>query len=239
MKKLFAFSRNGLLWISCRSPFGFVKPVEPAVVIDALKWRYATKQFDPAKKIPSALWESLEDVLVLSPSSYGLQPWKFLVITDSATKAALRPHSWNQPQVTDCSHHVVFAIRSKIDDEYLDKYIGHMATMRGVARDSLKPYRQIISSYIITGPQAESAQEWATRQVYLALGNFMTSAALLGVDTCPMEGIMPDQYDQILGLTERGYKTVVACAAGYRAPEDSYAAFPKVRFAKSEMIQRI
>lgn len=216
-----------------------MKLIEPPALLAALRWRYATKQFDPEKKISAKLWEALEDILVLSPSSYGLQPWQFFVVTDPSVKAALRPHSWNQSQVTDCSHHVVFAIRRTIDAEFVDKYIARIAEVRGVTADSMGFYRGMISSDLLEGPRSKNIREWAARQAYIALGNFMTAAALLGVDTCPMEGFDPEKYDEILGLPGKGFQSTVACACGYRADFDKSAAAPKVRFSKADLIQHI
>lgn len=213
--------------------------LEPSALIESLNWRYATKQFDPARKIPSAVWEALEDSLILTPSSYGLQPWQFFVVTNPDLKAALRPHSWNQPQVTDCSHHVVFATRRDVDEAFVDKYVARIAEVRGVAPESLGFYKDMMASDILNGPRSEWVREWAARQVYIALGNFMTAAALLGVDTCPMEGFDPAKYDEILDLPSKGFHAVVACPAGYRAEGDKYADLPKVRFLKSELIQTL
>jgi nitroreductase len=183
-------------------------------LLEHLKWRYATKQFDPAAKISSEVWTALEDALVLTPSSYGLQPWKFLVITSSEIKEQLRPFSWNQPQVTDCSHYVVFAIKKNLTAEFVDHFIARTAELRGQTVDAIADYRNMIASDVVYGPRSFSVNDWAARQVYIALGNFMTSAALLGVDTCPMEGIEPANYDNLLGLPAKGFATVVACAAG-------------------------
>ena len=216
-----------------------MKHMNPADLIEILNWRYATKQFDPTKKIPSDVWEALEDALVLSPSSYGLQPWQFFVITDPSVKAALRPYSWDQSQVTDCSHHVVFASRNVIDEAFVDKYIDRIAEVRGVTPESMKFYKEMMSSDILNGPRSKWVQKWAARQVYIALGNFMTSAALLGVDTCPMEGMDPAKYDEILDLPAKGFSSVVACPAGYRAETDKYSSLPKVRFDKTDLIQYI
>lgn len=216
-----------------------MKFLEPSALIEFLNWRYATKQFDPARKIPPTIWEALEDSLILTPSSYGLQPWQFFVVTDPDLKAALRPHSWNQPQVTDCSHHVVFATRRDVDEAFVDKYVARIAEVRGVAPESLGFYKDMMASDILNGPRSEWVREWAARQVYIALGNFMTAAALLGVDTCPMEGFDPAKYDEILDLPSKGFHAVVACPAGYRAGGDKYADLPKVRFPKSDLIQTL
>lgn len=216
-----------------------MKTLSPADLIATLNWRYATKQFDPSRKIEPEVWETLEQALVLSPSSYGLQPWQFFVVTDPALKTALREHSWNQSQVTDCSHHVVFAIRETIDEAYVDKFLAATAGTRGMPVESLGFYKDMIRVDILEGPRSKWVAEWAARQVYIALGNFMTCAALLGVDTCPMEGMDPAKYDEILGLPARGFRTVVACPAGYRLDSDKYASLPKVRFPKSDLVQTL
>lgn len=216
-----------------------MKAIQPEQLLAAQNWRYATKLFDPSKKISAPDWSALEDSLVLSPSSYGLQPWCFFVVDDPGLRAELRPFSWKQPQITDASHLVVFAIPAKIDEAYMDRYLARIADVRGVTVESLDFYRKMMLADIIAGPRSSWVSEWASRQVYIALGNFMTSAALIGVDTCPLEGINLSKYDEILGLPAKGFRTVVACAAGYRSAEDKYASLPKVRFEKSEIVQHI
>ena len=213
--------------------------IPPAQLLESLNWRYATKQFDASKKIPAATWQALEEALVLSPSSYGLQPWQFFVVTNPDLRAKLRPHSWNQSQITDASHLVVFAIPEKVDIPYMEKYLARIAEVRGVTLESLAFYRDMMMSDVIAGPRQAWVREWAARQLYIALGNFMTSAALLGIDTCPLEGLDPREYDAILDLPAKGYNTVVACAAGYRADTDKYATLPKVRFEKSDLIRHL
>ncbi|MEH2248368.1 NAD(P)H-dependent oxidoreductase [Nostoc sp.] len=208
-------------------------------LLEHLKWRYATKQFDPSKTISSEIWTALEDALVLSPSSYGLQPWKFLVVTSPEIKEQLKPFSWNQSQVTDCSHYVVFTIKKNLTAEHVDHFIARTAELRKGTVDAMAGYRNLIVSDVVHGARSFNVNDWSTRQVYIALGNFMTSAALLGVDTCPMEGIEPVNYDNLLGLTAKGFTTVVACAAGYRSEEDKYASLAKVRFLKSEVLETL
>jgi nitroreductase len=214
-----------------------MKPISTIDLLDALTWRYATKKFDPTKIIAAETWTALEDSLVLTPSSYGLQPWKFLVITSPEIKEQLKPLSWNQAQVTDCSHYVVFTIKKNLTAADVDRFVTRTAEVRHVAADSIAGYRNMMVSDVVQGARSFNVNEWATRQTYIALGNFMTSAALLGVDTCPMEGIEPVKYDKVLNLPDKGYATVVACAAGYRAEDDKYAALAKVRFAKSEVVE--
>jgi nitroreductase len=211
--------------------------LSPSDLLEQLNWRYATKQFDPNKPIASDVWKALEDSLVLTPSSYGLQPWKFIIVTDPATKAELKPLSWNQGQITDCSHLVVFTIKKNLTAADVDRFIESTATARDVPVESLAGYRNMIVSDVVQGPRSLNVNEWATRQAYIALGNFMTSAAVLGVDTCPLEGIEPAGYDKVLKLADQGFATVVACAAGYRSAEDKYAELAKVRYSNAEMLE--
>ena len=212
-------------------------PMTGSALIQQLKWRYATKKFDATKRIDPATWSALEEALVLSPSSYGLQPWKFLVVTDPALKTKLRAVSWNQAQVEDCSHHVVFLVKKDLGLPEIEHYVDRVAEVRGVSRESLAGYRGYMVSDLAEGPRAKTINEWAARQVYIALGNFMTAAAVLGVDTCPMEGLVPAKYDEILGLEDSGWATLCACPAGYRAADDKYADAPKVRFPWEEVIE--
>jgi nitroreductase len=211
--------------------------LSPSVLLEQLNWRYATKQFEPNRLIDGEVWQALADSLVLTPSSYGLQPWKFIIVSDPAVKAQLRPLSWNQGQVTDCSHLVVFTIQKNLTAADVDRFIESTATTRGVPVESLAGYRNMIVSDVVQGPRSLIVNEWAARQVYIALGNFMTSAAMLGVDTCPLEGIEPAGYDKVLNLAEKGFATVVACAAGYRSAKDGYAALAKVRYPQAQVLE--
>ncbi|HEX7651950.1 MAG TPA: NAD(P)H-dependent oxidoreductase [Verrucomicrobiae bacterium] len=209
------------------------------LLVEALNWRYATKAFDPAKKIPADVWTALEQTLVLTPTSFGLQPYKFLIIQNPATREALLPNSWGQRQVVDCSHFVVFLARTDMKEADINRLIERQSVVRSTPAEKLAPYREMMMNSVVNGPIGKVAHEWASRQVYIALGNAMTAAALLGVDGCPMEGINPVEYDKILKLEGTGYKTVVALALGYRAAADKYAAAPKVRYEAKELVQYV
>jgi len=206
-------------------------------LLDAMQWRYATKVFDAAKKIPADVWGALEKTLVLTPTSYGLQPYQFLIVQDAATRAALLPHSWGQKQVVDCSHFVVFTARTEMKEADVMKLIARISRVRGVPAESLNFYRDMMLSDVVNGVRGKTAHEWAARQCYIALGNLMTAAAILGVDTCPMEGLVPSEYDKILKLDGTGYKTVVALALGYRAAGDKYASLAKIRYDAAELVK--
>ncbi len=208
-------------------------------LLSALKWRYAVKQFDSKRIIPGEIWDALEETLVLTPSSIGLQPWKFIVVTDPVMKTNLQPAAWNQSQVSDCSHFLVMTVRRDLGADHVDKHLEHMSKVREVTVESLGKFRSMVTSNLDKARGENRLDTWQSHQLYIALGNFMTSAALLGVDTCPMEGFDPGVFDEMLGLTGTQYASVVCCAAGYRSDEDKYAAMPKVRFPKESLFTRI
>lgn len=214
-----------------------MKPVSNETVLQQLSWRYATKRFDPNRPIPADDWSTLEQSLVLTPSSFGLQPWRFIVITDPSTKAQLKPLSFGQSQVVDGSHVVVFAIRQNLSADDIDKFVARTAEVRGMTVEALAGFRKVMIGTLHGG--SIDLNHWASLQVYIALGQFMATAAMLGIDTCPMEGIDPSKYDTLLGLPEQGYATVVACVAGYRSHDDKYAQVPKVRFKVDDVVVRI
>ena len=174
---------------------------------------------------------------MLTPSSYGLQPWKFIAVTDPAIKKQLREASWRQAQVEDCSHHVVMLARTTMTEADLDRLVAATVAARGVTAESLAMYKGFMTKDLISGPRAANIQAWATNQVYIALGQLMTSCAVLGIDACPMEGIDPVAYDRILGLEGSGYATRVACPVGYRLSTDKYATLAKVRYPAAELIE--
>lgn len=176
---------------------------------------------------------------MLTPSSFGLQPWKFIVITDQAVKDQLVPYSWNQRQVADASHTVVFAYKQNLGEVEITKHVNRTAEVRGIEPASLDKFKSVIVGSMTHPKAQEKINDWAIKQVYIALGNFMTAAALMGIDTCPMEGLEPAKYDQVLGLVGSGYATAVACPAGYRAADDKYASTPKVRYKPEDVIMRI
>jgi nitroreductase len=210
----------------------------PDQLLAALRWRYATKQFDASRKIPEDIWAAIEESLVLTPSSFGLQPWKFLVVKNPAVRARLLPESWSQPQVTDASHFVVLTARTDLSTADIDAWISRMAEVQGKSPEDVAPLKGMIAGFAERMSE-EDRHAWNIRQVYIALGQLMAAAAVLGIDSCPMEGISAPAYDRILGLEGSGYATVVACALGYRSPEDKYAAAPKARFDTAKVIQHV
>jgi len=204
-----------------------------------LNWRYATKQFNPQRKISPADWAVLEEALRLSPSSAGLQPWKFIVVTDPAIRARLTPVSYGQAQIEAASHLVVIAAKTNFGEADVDAHVRRVAEVQGTPVEKLAPLRNMMVGGIVQAQDVPARNAWARNQAYIALGNLLASAALLGIDACPMEGFDRNQYDAILGLKEQGYVSAVIATLGYRLANDKYATAPKVRFPKEQVFARI
>ena len=212
-----------------------MKPVDNEVIHHQLNWRYACKKFDPTKKIREADWNILAESLRLSASSYGLQPWKFVIVQNPEIRKQLLPVSWGQTPVTDASHYVVLTYKEKMDEAHIDHFIHDVAQTRGIDPTTLKGYKDVMMGDLVTGPRSEIINWWAQRQVYIAMGTILTTAAMMNIDTLPMEGLDPIAYDKILGLEGSGYKTVAAVACGYRADDDKYQFAKKVRFSNKDV----
>lgn len=211
----------------------------PNQILQKLNWRYATKKFDPSRKISPEAWHALEQSLVMAPSSFGQQPWKFFVIRSSDLRQQLQQQAWDQSQVVDASHLVVLASKQNVDNDDVDRYIEKVMEVRQMPKDKLVGMEKAIKGFLTDPPFPLDPEAWSTRQVYLALGFFIYSAALLGIDACPMEGFKPDKFDEILGLTEQGFAAKVLCAVGYRAKDDKLADMAKVRYQTEEVVQYI
>jgi nitroreductase len=209
------------------------------LISDRLSWRYAVRKFDPKKKISDADWKVLEESLRLAPSSYNLQPWKYFVVRDPALREKLRAASWNQAQVTDCSHFVVITHITKLDTEHIDKYIEKVSQIRGLSPEILEKMKNTMIRDLIAGPRSETIHHWAEKQTYIGMGMIMAMAAMMGIDTCPMEGLDPRKYDNLLGLEGTGWQSVAAVACGYRDPSDAFAQFKKVRFEPREIFTHL
>ncbi len=206
-------------------------------LVESLQWRYAVKRFDASKRIDAPTWSAIESSLVLTPSSFGLQPWKFVVVSSAENKAKLPAISWNQTQPAECSHMVVFAARKTIDEAYVDAFLAQTADKRNVPLGSLAGYRSVMLGFLENTKGHHLA--WSSNQAYIALGQLIASAAVLGVDACPMEGILASEYDKLIGLDGGNYTTIVGCALGYRHPDDRYAALAKVRFDSTDLVTHL
>jgi nitroreductase len=159
-------------------------------------------------------------------------------VTDRAVRAKLVEHSWGQQQIVDASHLVVFSVKSVVDAAHAEKHIARMAEVRGIPAPSLDPFKgMVVGSLSRQSPEA--IRTWMTHQIYIALGMFLAAAAMIGVDACPMEGFIPEKYDEILGLPGLGYSSVVLATVGYRSADDKTAGIKKVRFPHAEVIGHI
>lgn len=206
--------------------------------LQQLQWRYATKKFDPAKMISDADLTILTESLRLSPSSFGLQPWHFIVIRNKELKAALKPHTDGQAQAVDASHLVVLCMKTAIDVEHVDRHIRHVVNVRGATEASLQRYRERLLSASL-GMSRAAYRPWAANQVYLALGMLLATAAYMGIDACPMEGFDAKAYDKMLDLKAKGLHAVVVVALGYRSADDEKGKTKKVRFDAADVISTI
>ncbi|MSR86645.1 NAD(P)H-dependent oxidoreductase [Candidatus Peribacteria bacterium] len=202
----------------------------------SMQWRYATKHFDAAKKLTKAQLDELLDAARLSASSYGLQPYKLLVITNPELRAKLCTEAaYNQPQVADASHLVIFCTRTSVDEAYVDSFVANIAKTRGVTAESLAGYRDMMAKSM-SRMTTEQQQIWSQKQAYIALGTLLAAAAHAEVDACPMEGFDSTKVDEILGLKEMGLASSVFCTLGFRAADDATAEQKKVRLPRHEFI---
>lgn len=206
--------------------------------IDSLNWRYATKKFDNSKKISEKDLEVLLEATALSASSYGLQPYEILVIQDAALKSKLQPAAWGQSQITQASHLIVLANKESFGEELVDDYLKNVSETRGIAPEDLTGYADFMKSKLMTLTDGEKAV-WTARQAYIALGNLLSAAADMKIDTCPMEGFDSEQFNEILNLKEKGLNAAVLVAIGYRSEEDETQHYKKVRKPKENLITHI
>lgn len=205
-------------------------------LIDNLVWRYATKKFDPTKKVNTKDIEKIKTAISLSASSFGLQPFKVLVVEDLCIKEKLVPASWNQMQVKDASHVFIFCSFLHIPEGYMDSYLQRRATIQKLDDAFLTKYGNYMKTKLGEKNQQEII-DWAARQTYIALGILLAACAELHVDSCPMEGFLPEKYDEILGLSSQGLKATVVAAVGYRSHEDQAQYITKVRKPIADLFQ--
>ena len=206
--------------------------------IEDLNWRYATKKFDNKKKVSAQDLETLLEATQLTASSYGLQPYEIIVVKDAALREELKAVSWDQSQITDSSEVIVFANKTHITESYVDSYLQDIATTRDLKIEDLQGLKGMLESTIMKlNPEDQST--WASKQAYIALGNFLSAAANLRIDTCPMEGFDASKYDELLNLKEKGLTAAVIATIGYRSEEDTMQFAAKVRKSKTDLINTI
>jgi len=208
-------------------------------LLQDLQWRYATKKMDPSKAVPQEKVDRIVEAVRLTASSSGLQPYEVFVVTNPELRAQIKPHAWNQGQVTDCSHLLVFAAWDNYTVERINHMFDLVNTVRGFKNEGWEAYRQqILNTY----PQrdAETNYQHAARQAYIGVGTALIAAAQEKVDSVPMEGFDPAKVDEILGLTARGLRSVVILPLGYRAGEGDWLQnLEKVRRPQEEFVTAV
>ena len=205
---------------------------------EKLNWRYATKKFNPEKSLSEEQVEYLQKSIQLSASSYGLQPYEVFVVTDKETKEKLKEAAWNQSQLTDASHVFIFAGLKKLNENYIDSYLENISKIREIKVQDLSGLKDMLTSNIVDKPE-EQQKIWAQKQAYIALGNLLSAAAHLKVDTCPMEGFDAGKVDEVLGISGTNLTTAVIATAGYRSDEDQMQRAKKVRKQENELFHLI
>lgn len=203
--------------------------------LDAIKWRYATKKFDNNRKISADKLEDLEEAIRLSPSSYGLQLFEVLRIDNPKIREGLRPHCWNQSQITDASHLYVFCNYVNYNEKDIDTIIRLKAEALKKSKSDFQGYKDFVSKKLQEKGKDEFSC-WTGKQTYIALANVITTAASLEIDSCPIEGFERDEVNSYLDLGSKNLSAAVMLAVGYRSEEDANQHAPKVRKSKEELI---
>ncbi len=203
--------------------------------IQQLEWRYAVKKFDGNKTLDPQKIARLKQAFNLTATSYGLQPIKLLVVQNRQLQQAMVEHAYGQQQVAQASHVLVLCIENTIDDGYIASYFEQVKRVRGTSEEILDPFKDsLVDSF--SKKDVDEIKQWATNQAYLALGNLLTICALEEIDSCPMEGFVPEAFDELLSLKEKGLTSVLVMPVGYRAEDDMFADFKKVRKDLNESV---
>ncbi|SHJ90208.1 NAD(P)H-dependent oxidoreductase [Pseudozobellia thermophila] len=196
--------------------------------IENLKWRYAVKKFDSGRLLPEEKIARLKKAFNLTATSYGLQPITLLVIKNKELQRQLVSFSFGQQQVAQASHLLVICTQETIDKAYIQRYFEQVKKVRGTSDEILDPFkRALIDDF--SNKNREEVRSWAKNQAYLALGNLLAICAMERIDSCPMEGFDPSAYDELLNLSEKGLKSALVLPVGYRAEDDMFSKFKKVR----------
>ena len=206
--------------------------------IEALKWRYATKKFDTSKKVAAEDLNILKEAMQLSASSYGLQPYKILVIEDEEIRKQLQPAAYGQSQIVDASHLIVIANKTDFDENLVDSYVDEISKVRGIESAQLSGMADYMKKNVVDLAPETKAQ-WTAKQTYIVLGNLLAAAAQLKIDTCPMEGFDAKKFNEILGLANNDYNASVIVALGYRSADDTTQHLHKVRRPQEVLFETI
>ena len=203
--------------------------------IDNLKWRYAVKKFDHHKILSDNQINILKQAFNLTATSYGLQPIKLVVVKNKDIQKELVLHSWNQQQVSQASHLLVICVDTKLDETDVEKYFERVKEIRNTPDEIINSFKEYLTT-TISGKTTEDLLSWGKNQAYLALGNLLTVCANEKIDSCPMEGFIPEKYDEVLGLKEKNLSSVLVLPVGYRAEDDIMTHQKKVRKNIDEIV---
>ncbi len=203
--------------------------------IENLQWRYAVKKFDENKSLSESQINTLKEAFNLTATSYGLQPIKMVVIKNKEIQQQLVEHSWNQQQVMQASHLLVICIPKTYTEKEVESYFNLVKNIRNTPDEILNPFKEMLTGTIANKTQ-EELSSWTKNQAYIALGNLMTVAANEKIDSCPMEGFIPEKYDKILGLDKYNLTSVLVLPVGFRAEDDYMKDLKKVRRKTEEVI---
>jgi len=204
-------------------------------IIEKLNWRYATKKFDTTKQLSDSQLEILKEAFNLTALSYGLQTLKMVVVGDKSIRENLVALAFGQRQVVDASHLLVLCIQNEIDTTDVEEHFDTVKAIRNTPDELLDPFKEQLKSTIETMPDSKKS-DWATKQAYIALGNLMTVCAIEEIDSCPMEGFLPEELDKVLNLDKYELKSVLLLPVGFRAEDDMFASLKKVRKPISDTV---
>lgn len=212
--------------------------IMPETTIQKLNWRYATKNFDSSRKLSDEKLEILKQTFNLTATSYGLQPVKMIVVSNQEVKDQLMPLTYNQPQVRDASHVLVLCVESEIDTDFIVDHFKRVEETRNTSRDILDRFEKNLVE-IFSGWSKEEIKQWMINQLYLTLGALLTVCAVEKIDSCPIEGFQPKEYDKLLGLDKMGLESVIVLPVGYRNESDFFLSLQKVRRGIEELVVEI
>ena len=181
-------------------------------------WRYATKKFDTTKKVSEEDLQTLKEAIRLSASSYGLQPYKILIVDNPELREQIQPAAWGQSQIVDASQLLIFANITSFGDTQIDAYMKNLTETRGIPMEAVQGYADFMKSKISILP-VEKRDIWTSKQTYLAMGNLLNAAAELNIDVTPMEGFEPEKVNEILSLGKLGLNATLIATVGYRHNE--------------------
>lgn len=207
-------------------------------IIEALNWRYATKIFDATKKVSDEDIHTILESARLSPSSNGVEMWKFILVEDKEVRLKLREAGYGQPQITDASRLIIVSYRTDAKENMTNERIERTARIQNMDPDKLSGLKNMLDGAVTKMTSDGSLESWVKAQAYIPLGIMLETASLLGIDSCPMEGFSSEKFDEILNLKDKNLKSTAILAVGYRG-DDATSARPKVRRAYDEVVEVI